>query len=154
MTWPPDSTAARAAGFSLVEMIVVLVILGLALALIVTRGPQRSHALEISAAASEVAETLRLARARAIASNRPMRVVVDTTEKTLTTEGGAARALPAAYAMAVQTIAGAADERRAVIGFAPDGSSSGGRIALTLGPRRVWIDVDWLTGRVSIADAP
>ena len=154
MTWRPDSTTARAAGFTLIEMIVVLVILGLAMVLLVTRGPQRSHTLEINAAASEVAETLRLARARAIASNRPIRVVVDTAEKSLMAENGATRAVPPAYAMAVQTVAGAADGRRGVIGFAPDGSSSGGRIALADGARRVWIDVDWLTGRVSITDAP
>ena len=154
MTWRPDRIHTRAAGFSLIEMIVVLVILGLALALIVTRGPQRSHTLEFRAAASEVAETLRLARARAIASNRPVRVVVDTETHRMVAEGGAVRALPAAYGVAVQTVAGEADGRRGVIGFSPDGSATGGRITLADGARRVWIDIDWLTGRVSITDAP
>ena len=37
------------------------------------------------------------------------------------------------------------------ISFAPDGSSSGGRIALATGPVRLEVAVDWLTGRVSVA---
>ena len=38
------------------------------------------------------------------------------------------------------------------IRFNPDGSSTGGRIALADGQRRMAVGVDWLTGRVSIAD--
>ena len=38
--------------------------------------------------------------------------------------------------------------------FAPDGSSTGGRIELAAGARRMQVGVDWLTGRVSVADAP
>ena len=38
------------------------------------------------------------------------------------------------------------------IRFNPDGSSSGGRITLADGSRRVAVGVDWLTGRVTVAD--
>ena len=38
------------------------------------------------------------------------------------------------------------------IRFNPDGSSTGGRITLADGSRRVAVGVDWLTGRVSVAD--
>jgi general secretion pathway protein H len=38
------------------------------------------------------------------------------------------------------------------IRFNPDGSSSGGRIVLADGTRRIAVGVDWLTGRVVIAD--
>lgn len=41
----------------------------------------------------------------------------------------------------------------AAISFAPDGSSSGGRVVLSVGDRREAIDVDWLTRRVSVTDA-
>jgi hypothetical protein len=39
------------------------------------------------------------------------------------------------------------------ITFAPDGSSSGGRVVLVAGANAVAIVVDWLTGRVSVANA-
>jgi prepilin-type N-terminal cleavage/methylation domain-containing protein len=59
------------AGFTLIEMIVVVVVIGLVLSLFIQRGPMRSPALEARAAANEVAESLRLARSRAIFANGP-----------------------------------------------------------------------------------
>ena len=38
--------------------------------------------------------------------------------------------------------------------FAPDGTSNGGQIIVAAGPLRRLVAVDWLTGRVSVADAP
>jgi general secretion pathway protein H len=43
-------------------------------------------------------------------------------------------------------------ERRGSIRFYPDGSSTGGRITVASGERKYLVDVDWLTGRVSIED--
>jgi len=42
--------------------------------------------------------------------------------------------------------------REGDIRFNPDGSSTGGRISLADGRRRLGVGVDWLTGRVSVAD--
>ena len=38
------------------------------------------------------------------------------------------------------------------IRFNPDGSSTGGRIVLADGSRKIAVGVDWLTGRVTVAD--
>ncbi len=43
---------------------------------------------------------------------------------------------------------------QAGIAFLPDGSSSGGRVELADGSRHMQIGVEWLTGRVSVADGP
>jgi general secretion pathway protein H len=43
-------------------------------------------------------------------------------------------------------------DTRGGIRFYPDGSSTGGRITVKAGERQYLVDVDWLTGRVSIAD--
>ena len=43
-------------------------------------------------------------------------------------------------------------ESKAAIRFYPDGSSTGGRITVASGERKYVVDVDWLTGRVSIGD--
>ena len=43
------------------------------------------------------------------------------------------------------------DDKVGAIRFYPDGSSTGGRITVASGERKYLVDVDWLTGRVSIA---
>ena len=42
------------------------------------------------------------------------------------------------------------NERQGAIRFFPDGSSTGGRVTLASGERKFLVDVDWLTGKVSI----
>ena len=66
---------------------------------------------------------------------------------------GANRRLPANLSIKLLTVSG--ESRGASVGdirFNPDGSSTGGRIALADGKQRVAVGVDWLTGRVSVAD--
>jgi general secretion pathway protein H len=127
-------------GFTLIEMIVVLAILGLMLGLVISHGPAHSQRLDLDTSAQEIARSLRLARSRAIAQNRMVRWVP--TPRGYSLDGAATRALPADVTM---TEAG-------TIGFAADGSSSGGLITLRGGERQIAIALDWLTGRVAIAE--
>jgi general secretion pathway protein H len=149
---PP--AGCRAAGFTLIEMLVVIVVLGLALGLVLARGPMRSPTLDVRAAAGELAAALRLTRAHAIADNRSIRLVVDVARHRFAMDGGAAVRLPADIGLAVRTIAGDAAGPLAAIGFAPDGSSTGGQIALAEAGSRMLVGVDWLTGRVRVVPAP
>ena len=130
----------------------VLAILGLALAFVAMRGPPRSAGLDLRGAAGEVAQTLRLARARAITGNRPVGVAFDGAANLVRLDGAAPRALPPGIAMAVTATADNAAGSIAAIRFAPDGSSSGGRVELESSGRRIQVGVDWLTGRVSVAN--
>src|SRR5580704_17501457 len=66
---------SRRAGFTLIEMVVVLTILGLALAIVAGFIPRRSTTLELATASEQVASILRLARARATTESRPVQVV-------------------------------------------------------------------------------
>jgi general secretion pathway protein H len=153
----PSGAAAGAwraeAGFTLLEVIVVRVVLGLALGVFVSRGPQRSAALEIRAVAGEVAQALRQARGRAIMLNRPVGLTVDLERRTYHSDGMPEHALPPALGVSVLAVA---DEtlggRLGAIRFAPDGSSSGGHIELSDGRRRLRIGVDWLSGRVRVRE--
>lgn len=131
----------RSAGFTLLEMLVVLALLGLALALVAQdRGP--GPAMRMRAAADAVAAALRTARGRAILTDRRITVALDAPMHVLHVQGGPSLNLPAAL-----DVTGTR-----TIGFAPDGSSSGGRIVLAGGGRRRAVAIDWLTGRVSTAD--
>lgn len=143
----------RAAGFTLIEMIVVLAILGLALALFAAYRPPWSAALSLKGTAAELAEELRLARAEAIARDRPVALVLDLAHRRYRVGDKPARPLPPHLSIRLLTIA---DERRGpedgAIRFNPDGSSTGGRIALSGGARTIAVGVDWLTGRVTVAE--
>ena len=143
----------RCAGFTLIEVIVTLAILGLALVIVAGYKPPWSSGLGLKGTASELASGLRLARSEAIASNRPVLFDLDVTGHVYRVGAGAQRRLPANLSIELLTIAG--ENRRANVGdirFNPDGSSTGGRIVLADGTRRTAVGVDWLTGRVSVAD--
>lgn len=140
----------RERGFTLIEMLVVLVILGAMLGIVLSRGPVRSARLELDGAARDVATALRAARAQAIARDQTVTVAIDPVRHTLQVGDARARTLPADYPIAVRAVHG--DKPAGGIAFLPDGSSSGGRVEIAGRGRRVLVGVDWLTGRVSVAD--
>ena len=79
----PEGSRARAAGFTLLEVLVVLAVLGLMAALVVARDYGRHPGLEARAAALTVAQALRTARGRAIATDRSVLVSVNPERRAL-----------------------------------------------------------------------
>jgi general secretion pathway protein H len=126
-------------------MLAVLTVIGLALGLVLSRGPMRSPALETRAAADSLAQVLRAARVQAIAEGRPVSFMLDARRHEYVIEGARPQALAIATSV---TVAAPAEGIR----FAPDGSSSGGRIALEDQGHATSVSVAWLTGRVTISD--
>ena len=131
-------------GFTLIEILVVLVLLGLALGIVVGAMPRRGGGVDLAGAAGDLAGALRLARARAIAFGRPVQVA-PTADGGGYAVDGQIRRLPPAIALAL--------DGRAAIGFGPDGNATGGTLRLAGDGRVVLLRVDWLTGRVAIAEA-
>src|SRR5436305_13719020 len=85
----------RCAGFTLIEVIVTLAILGLALVIVVGYKAPWSSGLGLKGTASELASGLRLARSEAIASNRPVAFDLDVSSHVYRVGAGAERHLPA-----------------------------------------------------------
>jgi len=156
MTWRCDRApdAAAASGFTLIEILVVLTILGLVLAVVAGHGAPVRSGLDLRGAAAAMASGLRLARSEAIVRNQPVTFDIDLAGHRFRAGNGRVQQLPPRLAIELLTIAG---EQRTTksgdIRFNPDGSSSGGRISIAEGGQRMMIGVDWLTGRVSVADA-
>ncbi len=116
-------------GFTLIEMLVVIAVMGLILLMITSFGPPRSHRLEAQAAAQNVAQAMRAARGRAISEGQNAALILPP--------------LPAWLAVKILAPQGG-------IVFAPDGSASGGAVALQGGGQDELISTDWLTGAVKI----
>jgi general secretion pathway protein H len=144
----------RQGGFTLLEVLAVLAILGLASALVIARGPARPRVMDLRATAGELADIMRLARAHAIATNRSTHVVIDNAAHAVQGPGHPPLHIPAAIGIALHTLTGPTQRPRLAIRFAPDGSSSGGAVELSAGARRLRVDAGWLTGQVRLTDVP
>ncbi len=141
-------------GFTLIELIVVLAIMAL---MLVIAAPYASNALPgvtLTSAAHDVAAGPRTARSLAISRNREVAFTLDVAAHRFTVDHGRAmRSLDEALDITLETARSELDDETVgTIRFFSDGSSPGGRVTLALGERDYHIDVDWLTGRVSIRD--
>lgn len=139
-------------GFTLIEMlaVIVLIAIGVTLTAVALRGRSRG---ELAAAAQQVAAGLRNTRTRAMATGEPQWFSVDLRTHTFAAPGRTPRNLPVGTTLDVTSAATAATPGSvARIGYFPDGSSSGGDITLARHRRTVRIDVDWLTGAVTVAN--
>jgi general secretion pathway protein H len=133
-------------------MIIVIAVLGLALGLVLTHGPMRSRTLEMQAAVNQVVQGLRTARSRAIAGNVPVRFALDLPRNMFAVDGAQPVELPRSISIAMTAVSNETlGNRLAAIRFNPDGSATGGRIDITDGQHATQVGVDWLTGRVSVA---
>lgn len=142
-------------GFTLLELLVVLAIIGVMLLFIpgfVLRG---QPGVDVDAAARRIADALRETRSEAMRRNRDQLFALDV-EEHLFRAGGARtpvqmdRAIEVAFQSARQE---QLSDSIAQIRFFPDGSSTGGRIRLIRDGREATVSVDWLTGLVAIDDA-
>jgi general secretion pathway protein H len=138
-------------GFSLLELIVVIVLIASVTALaagVMTRGLAGQ---QLRNAGRELAAQLRYTRAQAIVTGKPAVFTLDA--RTRQWQGPNRR--HGQVPKEIQIVAtGARIEQtepdQAVIRFFPEGAATGGRIVLSR-ERASWqIDVEWLTGEVTV----
>jgi general secretion pathway protein H len=145
----------RERAFTLLEIIVVLAI-GAAVYFVLLSGPLlgKASAADLKAAARTLASGLRQAQTTAMATRRDAVLTLDVESREfVTTIDPHPRKLPDNLELKLYAAQSeVTSERRGSIRFYPDGSSTGGRITVASGERKYLVDVDWLTGRVSIGD--
>lgn len=143
--------SARQHGFTLFEMLAVIVLIGIAVAAVSIPVTQGLASARVAAASSEMAASLRYTRTQAIVQGNEQRFVVDVRGETYQAPGKPSVGLPQGMRMAITSAQeDRIDDSRAAIRFFPDGSSTGGRITLTRGSREWHVNVGWLTGAISV----
>ncbi|NBC12740.1 MAG: prepilin-type N-terminal cleavage/methylation domain-containing protein [Gammaproteobacteria bacterium] len=150
--WWPRRFLRR--GFTLVELLVVLAIGGLLLAVTPPLITAVMPGVEHKAAARRTAAGLRLAREIAVARGRDAAWILDVEQNRYSIEGDPrGGSLPGG--LDVELVAAQEEMQTESVGairFYPDGSSSGGRVILKRGDTGYQVGVNWLTGRILIAE--
>ncbi len=141
--------ASREEGFSLLEMLVVLAIVGL-VAMVVVPHLRSSNRLQLDSFAETLASKLRFARATAVGQNREMSVRLDKATRTLVSSADPkSMPIPTNLSIEMNAVAARTAGKTAIL-FFPDGSGSGGSIDLRQDNRAVAVLVNWLTGDIEI----
>lgn len=140
----------RRAGFTLIEVVAVMMIIALVASLAVTKmsGTGRGG---LKALTLEAAALLRRERLGAVLTGQDRQVSLDGERRELVGDGGGVLAIPRDVVLDVLGIDAVWSGRQAVVRFAPDGASTGAVLKLSRENAEYEIRVNWYTGGVAIA---
>jgi len=139
------------AGFTLVEIMVVMVIIALIMGLVATSMSRSISAAEARAASRELVASLRYTRARAIIDKAEQVSLVDTENRSYQAPGRDKVELPEGVDLTITTATSElVSDAVSGIRFFPDGGSTGGHIELTVNKREYRVNVAWLTGETQL----
>lgn len=141
-------------GFTLLEILVVMVIAGLMVSLVPPLFSGAVSGTRLKGSARDLAVALRDTRNQAIITNREQLVYLDLETAHYRVANDKPRALPENVIMKVEMITGTKVDRMAkhVVRFYPDGSTSGEMITLIGGNRAYYLKLNWLTGSITITE--
>lgn len=146
--------SGRAPGFTLLEVLVVLVIVAMATTFAAMALGGGLDGMRLRSSSKEIAAQLRYTRTQAIATGMPQRFTIDPRGHRWQAAGNRHGKIPAS--LGVDFIGAREVQPRAGEGgilFFPDGASTGGRVQLSV-KRAAWrVDVSWLTGEVTLTRA-
>lgn len=140
----------RLAGFTLIEMLVVIVLVALAAGLMATGIAHGLQASRERQAVREMVYALRQSRAQAVLDNAPSLLHFDMAGRWYGGTGQPRRSWPDTLQVRLLT----ARRLGSAVAFYPDGSSSGGHLLVVRGDRQWRIDIGWLTGDVRWTATP
>lgn len=140
----------REHGFTLFEVLIVIVLVGVATSVLALGIGRGMHAASERSALTHMVSALRSARVQAIASGHPVRARFDLQRRQVQAPGRKPEGWPEDFTVRLQTARGLG----AAFDFYPDGAASGGNILISRGQARWRIDVSWLTGSVQLRALP
>lgn len=145
--------AGHQRGFTLLEMIVVLLIMAMMATLLATSVVGRLESVKVATSARDLTAALRYTRSQAILLHKEQFLEVDLDKRSYLAPGRGAVSLPESLQLKLLTASSeAASEKVGRIRFFPDGGSTGGRVTLIAGEREWKVNVSWLTGEIELDD--
>jgi general secretion pathway protein H len=142
------------AGFTLIELVVVLVLVAAVVAIGAAAMSRQLPGQRLRESARELAAQLRYTRAQAIATGEPQLFTLDA--RTREWHAGARRGGRLARDIAIVATGARNEQQRegmATVRFFPEGAATGGRFLLAHGDAAWQVDVEWLTGEVRLSRA-
>lgn len=142
------------AGFTLLEMLIVLVISSIVMATLIPNfGPAIARA-QLYSATRDVASALRHARGQAMLKGQDALFELNTEQHVYRVTGRSKiYKLPSEVQLGLYTTSTETlDEGTGRIRFFPDGSATGGRVTLIANKQTRVVDVNWLTGEVRMGE--
>ncbi len=145
----PVSIDARQAGFTLIEMQAVMLIIALVAALVFSTmsGTGRT---QLKAVALQTEALLRRERLGAILTARSREVSIDGQHRAFVGDGGRRVEIPRDVTVDVLSADEQWSGRHAIVRFLPDGTSSGTVVRLSRGGAIYEVRVNWYTGSVLV----
>lgn len=141
----------RSSGFTIIELIVVLIIALLGMTVVGTNFLKVSPALQLKTVGGEVVSALRFARTQAVSTQQAVSVRFNLYENTYQVQGQQQTLkLPEDLTLSLVILRKnyAGNEIASII-FYQDGSSSGAQLLLELDNHKKQIEVNWLTGKIT-----
>ena len=145
----PATTTERGAGFTLIEMQAVMLIIALVAALAFTAAPGTGRA-QLKAVALQTAALFRRERLGAILTARDREVSIDGAQRVFIGDGGDRVGIPRDVVVDILGVEELWSGQQAVVRFLPDGASSGTVVKLSREGAAYEIRVNWYTGGVII----
>ncbi|MFW5927072.1 MAG: GspH/FimT family pseudopilin [Wenzhouxiangella sp.] len=140
-----------AGGFSLLELMVVMVLVAILFAVVGVSVSRSIGGAEIRNAAREITAGIRHTRGQAIVQRQQQVFHVDAEKRTWKASERDEVELPEGLDITLETARSElTGENAGGIRFYPDGASTGGSITLRANEREWHVTVSWLTGEVAI----
>jgi general secretion pathway protein H len=145
----PMRSADRNTGFSLIEVMAVMLIIALVASLAITILPGTGRA-KLKALALNTAALLRRERIGAILTGHDRQVSLDGERRALIGDGGDVVVIPRDVVLEVLGVDAVWSGRLAIVRYRPDGASTGAVLRLSRERATYEIRVNWYTGGVAI----
>ncbi len=143
----------RARGFTLIELIVVLMLVALVITVAAVSLTRGLSGAKVRAAGQDLVAALRYTRAQAIVTHKQQALELDVEKRSYTAPKRKEVQLPKDMELRLLTAAEEqTGETTGRVRFYPDGSSTGGRIKLVAGARAWDVEIAWLTGEVRLRE--
>ena len=143
----PTSRTEAQAGFTLLELLVVLVILALSATAVMSIGRSSLESARVRSFMVEAEAMFRDARTTAIETRTQTAVMIDAKGRTLSVSGGGrVLELPRGVSLDAK-VAVPKDGSLPSIRFFPSGGSTGGQLTFAFRGRSYDLRINWLTGR-------